>query len=155
MFQSLQTWFIDFILGPGGYPALFFYHLLVDTLVPGSPEAAAVAVWAAGLPVVASIAVMSAGNFAGNVLNYWIGHHGTRLVRKYFHIKQERLARAERWFDKFGGAVLLFSWLPVVGDTITFVPGIVRYSFAKFTVYVLAGKVIRYIGLYYLVRAVV
>ncbi|MEK7188995.1 MAG: VTT domain-containing protein [Patescibacteria group bacterium] len=155
MFASLQTWFIDFILGPGGYPALFFYNLLVDTVVPGSPEAAAAAVWAAGLPVAASIAVMTAGNFAGNAVNYWIGHHGTRLAHKHFNLKKERMARAKRWFDRFGGPVLLFSWLPIVGDPLTFVPGIMHYSFAKFTVYVLAGKLVRYVGLYWLVRSVV
>jgi len=155
MFQELQTWFIDFILGPGGYPALFFYHFLIDTLVPGSPEVAAAAVWAAGLPVVTSIVVMAAGNVAGNMLNYWLGYGSVHLAHTHFNIKRERLARAKRWFDRFGGPLLLFTWLPIVGDPITFVPGMVGYSFAKFTVYVTIGKTIRYIGLYYLVRAVV
>lgn len=134
---------------------MFFYHLITDTVVPGSPEVAAVAVWAAGLPVIASIAVMTAGNFAGNTINYWLGYGGVRLAHKHFNVKQERLARAKRWFDRFGGPVLLFSWLPIVGDPMTFVPGIVRYNFTKFALYVIAGKLIRYIGLYWLVRAVV
>jgi len=155
MFTSFQTWFIDFILGPGGYPALFIFNVLTDTLIPGSPEVSAIAVWTASLPVVPSIIVMTAGNFVGNMINYWIGYSGMNLAHKYFPINKERLGRAERWFDRFGGVALLFSWLPIVGDPLTFVPGIVRYNFAKFTAYVLTGKIIRYAGLYYLVRGVV
>jgi membrane protein YqaA with SNARE-associated domain len=151
MFASLEQWFLVFITGPGGYVGLFLFGAVATTLVPLSPEVAAVAVWKAGMPVIPTIAVLTIGNYAGNVLNYWLGRLGQFwILEKYFRIKKTRLDRAHRWFEKFGPPILLFSWLPIVGDPLTFVPGIVKYDFWKFSVYVIIGKIIRYAGLYYL-----
>jgi len=151
MFDSIQIWFLAFILGPGGYIGLFLFGALTTTLVPLSPEVAAIAVWKAGMPIIPTIIVLSIGNYVGNAINYWIGYAGgSFLVQKYSKIKKEHLKRAHRWFNKFGPPILLFSWVPIVGDPLTFIPGIVKYNFAKFTIYVFIGKLIRYVGLYYL-----
>ncbi|MAG28889.1 hypothetical protein CL632_01960 [bacterium] len=151
MIEALQNWFLVFIVGPGGYVGLFLFGAVATTLIPLSPEVVAVAVWKAGMPIIPTIIVLSIGNYAGNVLNYWMGRLGEFwILEKYFRIKKERLDRAHKWFDKFGPPILLFSWLPIVGDPLTFVPGIVKYDFWKFSIYVIIGKVIRYVGLYYL-----
>ncbi|MDP3995544.1 MAG: YqaA family protein [Patescibacteria group bacterium] len=156
MMQQLENLALSLVQGPFAYVWLFLVGAIASTLIPLSPEVVAIAVWKGGMPVVASIAVLTAGNYAGNVLNYWVGRLGEHWVlEKYFRVKKARLDRAQRWFDRFGPPILLFSWLPVVGDPLTFVPGIVRYSFFKFSAYVLIGKIIRYVGLYALVRGFV
>jgi membrane protein YqaA with SNARE-associated domain len=151
MISSLQHWLLSNIGGPSTYTVLFVFGAISTTLVPLSPEVAAIAVWKAGMPILPTIAVLTLGNYAGNVLNYYLGYVGEYWVlEKYFLIKKERMQRAKKWFEKYGPPILLLSWLPVVGDPISFIPGIVRYNFFKFSVYILIGKIIRYIGLYYL-----
>lgn len=151
MFESLQHWLLGFIAGPGGYVGLFISGALATTLVPLSPEAIALGAWNVGMPVVPVIVVLAVGNYAGNALNYAIAYFGrVWIMETYFPRHQHRFLRAERLFARYGPAVLLFSWLPIIGDPLTFVPGIVRYSFGKFTLYVLTSKVILYVGLWYL-----
>ncbi|MBU2575793.1 DedA family protein [Patescibacteria group bacterium] len=151
MFDSIQNWLLSFTAGPAEYIGLFLFGALATTMVPLSPEVAAIGVWKAGMPIIPTIIVLTIGNYAGNALNYWIGRVGEYwILGKYFRIKKERLDRAQRWFEKFGPPILLFSWLPIIGDPLTFVPGIVKYSFKKFSIYVIIGKLIKYIGLYYM-----
>ncbi len=149
MQEILFQWTLQAIQHPLGYVGLFFFNLLSNTILPGSPEAIALAVWKLGTPVTISIIVMTLGNYAGNALNYWIGYAGKDiLLKKYFRIKQERIVRAQHLFEKYGPPILLFSWVPVIGDPLTFVPGFLRYNFIKFSIYVLIGKLFRYVTLY-------
>ncbi len=47
---------------------------------------------------------------------------------------------------KSGGFItILFSWLPIIGDPITFVAGILKYDFKKFVILVTIAKLSRYI----------
>jgi membrane protein YqaA with SNARE-associated domain len=152
MLESLQNYLINFISGPGGYAGLFVFGALATTMLPMSPELAALAAWAFGMNPVLVIMFLSVGNFLGNALNYWIGFYGmTWVIEKYFKINQKQLRKSKLLFEKYGPPILLFSWVPFVGDPITFIPGIIKYSFLKFTIYVFIGKIIRYIGLWYLI----
>lgn len=147
----LQIWFLEFIAGPGGYVGLFLFGALATTLVPLSPEAIAIGVWSIGMPVLPVILILMVSNYLGNALNYWIGYYGRGWIEeKYFPAHTDRFNRAQELFERYGSPVLLFSWLPFIGDPITFIPGIVRYNFLKFTVYVLISKAALYVGLWYL-----
>ena len=55
------------------------------------------------------------------------------------------------YFDKYGSISLLFSWLPIIGDPITFVAGILKYDLKKFIVLVVIAKLSRYLFIAYLV----
>ena len=57
------------------------------------------------------------------------------------------MARAETWYQRFGVASLLLSWLPVVGDPLTFVAGVLRTSLARFLLLVTIAKAGRYLAL--------
>jgi membrane protein YqaA with SNARE-associated domain len=56
------------------------------------------------------------------------------------------MARAERWFERWGVWALLVSWLPV-GDVMTVVAGILRTPLWLFLLLVGIAKTTRYIGL--------
>ena len=60
------------------------------------------------------------------------------------------MQRAQQHFKRYGYWSLLFAWLPVVGDPLTFVAGILRMRFSVFVVLVLAGKGLRYAVLMWL-----
>ncbi len=55
------------------------------------------------------------------------------------------LARALRWYRRWGIWSLLFSWLPVVGDPLTLATGYLRLSFWRFLTPVALGKTGRYV----------
>ena len=60
-------------------------------------------------------------------------------------MKEERLSRAKDFYFKYGRYTLLFSWVPIVGDPITIVAGIMRERLLTFLVLVTIGKLARYL----------
>ena len=54
------------------------------------------------------------------------------------------MGRAQGWFVRFGLWSLLLSWVPVIGDPLTVVAGLLRVPFWRFFVLVSVGKVMRY-----------
>ena len=61
------------------------------------------------------------------------------------------ILKSKSYFDKYGSISLLFSWLPIIGDPITFVAGILKYDLKKFIVLVVIAKLSRYLFIAYLV----
>lgn len=128
-----------------GYPALFLLSFLASTLIPLGSEWLLVALIVQGFPPLPVILVASTGNLLGAGTSYGIGVCGspfltTRIMRLGEH---ERL-RAERFFAKYGSWSLLLSWLPVIGDPLCVVAGMMKVSLGRFALLVVIGKVTRY-----------
>ena len=60
-------------------------------------------------------------------------------------VKQKYIDSSKIYFDRFGAFSLLFAWLPIIGDPITFIAGVLRYDFRKFLVLVVISKFSRYV----------
>ena len=58
------------------------------------------------------------------------------------------LDKATRIFHKYGKWSLLLSWVPFIGDPITFVAGTLRFPMMSFLIFVSIGKVGRYLVIY-------
>lgn len=128
-----------------GYPALFLLSFLASTLVPLGSEWLLIALLLKGFPLFPVVATASAGNFLGACTSYWLGIYGSRFIEeKVLRMDEKARLRAERIFATFGSWGLLFSWLPVVGDPLCLVAGVLRTGFLRFSLLVLAGKVVRY-----------
>ena len=56
--------------------------------------------------------------------------------------------RGNKIFNKYGKWSLLLSWVPFIGDPITFVAGTLRYSIISFIILVSIGKFGRYLVIY-------
>lgn len=128
------------------YGLLFVSAFLSATLLPGSSEAVLIGLLASaqGTPV-ALIAAASLGNIAGAVVNWGTGRYFLHFRdRSWFPLKEATNARAQTWFARYGSWSLLFSWVPVVGDPLTLVAGVMQVPFAKFLLVVGIGKVLRY-----------
>jgi membrane protein DedA with SNARE-associated domain len=83
----------------------------------------------------------------GSVASYALGAYGGRpfLDRygKYLLITRHDLEKADRWFERWGNwAVFISRLLPIVRTFISFPAGVVRISFAPFTVYTFVGSFI-------------
>jgi len=86
----------------------------------------------------------SIGNTLGSVLNYWLGLKGEVYLESKGYLSGRKMQKAKEVFDRFGGMTLLLSWVPVIGDPLTFIAGVLRYDFKWFVVIVFAAKATRY-----------
>lgn len=87
----------------------------------------------------------SVGNTLGSLTNWLLGLYLLCYEdRKWFPVKAETRQKAERLFNRYGVFSLLFTWLPVVGDGIALVSGILRTSIWYFLPLVFIGKAARY-----------
>ena len=126
---------------------LFLASFLAATLVPGSSEAALVYL-VSKHPQSTTLLFLTAlaGNTLGAVFNYVMGYGFMHLAgRKWFPASARWIARASQWFNRFGVWLLLFSWLPLIGDPLTVAAGMLRVRFALFLPLVALGKAARYL----------
>ena len=127
------------------YLGLFASAFLAATLVPAYSEVLFVGLVAAGYDPVALWAWASAGNTLGSAVNWALGRYLLHFQdRRWFPFKQETLGVAQRWFQKYGVWSLLMAWLPVGGDALTFIAGIMRVNFGVFLTLTAIGKATRY-----------
>ena len=88
----------------------------------------------------------SVGNILGSSFNWVLGiYFGKFESKKWFPFNQNQIKRSSKWFLKYGKWSLLFAWLPIVGDPLTFVAGVMRIRFLDFLILVAIGKVGRYL----------
>lgn len=125
--------------------SLFLVALASATLLPGGSELWLARLWCVGEPAVLLWLVATAGNTAGSMINVWMGRYARRFQqRRWFPASPASLARAERWYHRFGEASLLLSWLPIIGDPLTVLAGIFRLSWWRALVWILVAKGARY-----------
>jgi membrane protein DedA with SNARE-associated domain len=87
------------------------------------------------------------GYLVGSIAGWWIGFHGGRplLARhgRWLHVGQERLERAERWFDRWDDlAVLLGRVTPVVRSFISIPAGVFRVRLGRYTILTAIGSAV-------------
>lgn len=129
-----------------GLVGLFLAAFLAATLVPAQSEALlTVMLLTKAYPWAVLLVVASVGNVLGSCVNWWLGTKADSLSgRRWFPIKPHALERARRWYQRFGRGLLLLSFMPVIGDPITFAAGLLRERFGVFLLLVGAAKTARY-----------
>jgi membrane protein YqaA with SNARE-associated domain len=65
--------------------------------------------------------------------------------RRWFPASAERMAQAERLYARFGRWCLVFAWVPVIGDALTVVAGVMKERLWIFLALVGLGKTARYL----------
>jgi membrane protein YqaA with SNARE-associated domain len=127
------------------YLGLFAAAFAAATLLPFYSEAALVGLQAAGYDPLALWFWATAGNTLGAAVNWAIGRWLMHFKdRRWFPFKQRQIAVAQRWFQRWGVWSLLMAWLPVGGDALTFIAGIMRVRFDLFFLLTAIGKGARY-----------
>lgn len=101
---------------------------------------------------VALLAIATAGNALGSCVNWWLGMRLERFKdRKWFPVSEKNLSKAQAMYANHGSLLLLFSWLPIIGDPITLVSGVLKEKFWKFLILVTVAKFVRYWLVYVMV----
>lgn len=128
------------------YLGLFAAAFGAATLLPLQSEALLVALLlGAAQPAWMLVLVASLGNVLGSLVNWWLGRYLERYRgRRWFPVSEQRLQQAQRWYGRYGRWSLLLSWLPVIGDPLTLVAGIMREPLWRFTLIVTLAKTLRY-----------
>lgn len=149
MFGSYEGFLLNY-----GYSGLFIASFLASTILPFGSEGIVVLLVSRGFNVMAVVMVASIGNFFGACTSYYLGSMGRGYIEKYLKIKQSELENAEKYFSKYGSYVLLFTWVPLIGDAITVTGGLLKLEFRKFALLVFVGKFLRYFAVAYLAGVV-
>jgi membrane protein YqaA with SNARE-associated domain len=131
------------------YGSLFLAAFVAATILPAQSELVLTGLLASGAySPVALVAVASVGNVLGSAVNWVIGRAIERFRgRSWFPVGPHALTRAERWYHRYGRWSLLASWMPVIGDPLTVVAGILREPLWSFLLLVALAKTGRYVVL--------
>lgn len=131
------------------YFILFLSALGAATLLPGGSEALLLYYKKEGYSSEILLVVATAGNTLGSLVNYALGKYASSWAIQKKYIKALHVERAKGYFDRFGAFALLLSWMPIIGDPLTFGAGVLRYALWKFVLLVLVAKCARYLFLLY------
>ncbi len=94
------------------------------------------------------------GCVVGSLVAYWVGMYGGRpLIERYGRyvlISRHDLDLADRWFARYGEAIIFTSrLLPVIRTFIAFPAGVARMNLTRFVLYTFAGSLPWCLGLAY------
>lgn len=131
------------------YAALFLSAFGAATLLPLQSEAVLVGLLLAkAQPAWALVAVATFGNVLGSLVNWCLGRYVEHFrERRWFPVKPAQMEKAQRFYHRYGRVSLLLSWMPVIGDPLTLVAGVMRESFWVFLGLVILAKSGRYLVL--------
>ncbi|CAN7513728.1 MULTISPECIES: YqaA family protein [Pseudomonas] len=130
----------------GAYIGLFLAAFGAASLLPLQSEAVLVGLllsdryWLWSL-----LAVATLGNVLGSLLNWWLGRGIERFrERRWFPVSPRHLQQAQIHYLRYGHWSLLLSWVPIIGDPLTLVAGVMREPLGRFLMIVTLAKAARY-----------
>ena len=127
--------------------ALFVTAFLAATILPFSSELAFVTAISNDMPKITALVFATSGNILAIILNYWLGYWLYEKTK--FKLLSSKIGNKSYTFGhKYGYFALLLSWLPLIGDPLTIVAGLVRLNFIYFVI--IAGS-LRFARYYFLV----
>ncbi len=98
------------------------------------------------------LVVASFGNILGSSVNWYLGKKILIFKdKKWFPANERQIAKGEIYFKKYGIWSLLLAWVPIIGDPLTIVAGILRVKFFTFLLLISISKISRYIFLIFII----
>ena len=129
-----------------GYLGLFVAAFGAATLLPLQSEAVLAGLLISGhysLWLLLGIATL--GNVLGSLVNWWLGRWVEHFKdRRWFPVSDKQLDKARRQYSRWGHWTLLLSWVPIIGDPLTLVAGVMREPLWRFLLVVTLAKSLRY-----------
>lgn len=133
------------------YLLLFASAFLAATILPFSSEVVLFSLLRDGGEPVALVVVATLGNTLGSVVNWALGLYLLHFQdRRWFYFSRDQIDKAQRWYQRFGFWSLLFAWLPLGGDALTLIAGIMKLRLWLFLLLVGTGKGLRYISVVFI-----
>lgn len=133
----------------GVYAGLFGLAFVAATILPAQSEAAlAAAILTERYSVSLLVLAATLGNVGGSIVNWLLGRGIERFRgRRWFPASDAALERAMAHYRRYGRWTLLASWVPIIGDPLTVVAGVMREPLWSFVLLVTIAKVGRYVAI--------
>lgn len=134
------------------YFLLFISAFGAATLLPLQSEAVLVGLLTQEkYSVFGLILIASLGNVLGSCVNWYLGLRIEQFKnRQWFPVSEVNMLKAEKIYQKYGFWSLFLSWVPIIGDPITLIAGLLKENFWRFLFIVALAKTGRYISIYLL-----
>ncbi|UTJ06520.1 YqaA family protein [Arcobacter roscoffensis] len=133
------------------YLTLFVSALVSATLIPFGSEALLIYDIKEGYNLYLLLFFATLGNSLGSIINYFLGLKGEEfLVRKKL-LNKKRVLETKKYFDKYGFWCILLSWVPIIGDPITFIAGVLKFNLKLFILLIVIAKFSRYAFIAFLI----
>lgn len=131
------------------YWGLFLAAFGAATLLPLQSEAVLVGLLLHEPEAVATLLLVATlGNVLGSVVNWLLGRAIERWRdKRWFPFSAAQLEKAQQRYRRWGQWSLLLSWMPIIGDPLTLIAGIMREPFWRFLLLVTVAKAGRYLVL--------
>jgi len=134
---------------------LFLSAFISSTLFPGGSEAVlAYLASDATQPLYLLVIIATLGNTLGAMTSWGIG----RIISLRYSadkLSKPSHKKAVLRLQKHGSVILLFSWLPIVGDPLCVAAGWLRINWLASLLFIMIGKLLRYIVVIYIVGVTV
>ncbi len=125
--------------------SLAFSAFISATLLPFGSELVLAGLLTQGYPASLLWGIATVFNTLGSVLNWYLGRQLLLFQHKsWFMFKPTQIEQASTQFQRWGLPSLLLAWLPVIGDPLTLVAGVLRVRLLWFVLLVGFGKGVRY-----------
>ena len=139
-----MDWLIN-LMSEYGYWGMGVLAFLSGSIVPITSEVLLVFFLSVGLNAVALTLVASFGNTLGGITCFFMG----RIVSKeravaFFKRTPRRMQRADRIIQRYGYWAAAISFVPVIGETLLVMLGVMRVSWWRVAIVMAVGKLIRY-----------
>ena len=135
------------------YFQLFIISFLAATILPLSSELVlSTMLLTDSFDKYLLLVVASFGNILGSSVNWYLGKKILIFKdKKWFPANERQIAKGEIYFKKYGIWSLLLAWVPIIGDPLTLVAGILRVKFFTFLLLISISKISRYIFLIFII----
>jgi membrane protein YqaA with SNARE-associated domain len=129
---------------------LFASAFLAATILPFYSEVILYALLREGGDPVALVIIATLGNTLGAVVNWVLGRYLLHFQdRRWFYFSPAQIEKAQGWFQRYGFWSLLLAWMPVGGDALTLIAGVMKVRMWLFLLLVGTGKALRYVSVVY------
>ena len=134
------------------YFQLLIISFLAATILPFSSEVVLTTMYLSNsFETYLLLIFASIGNILGSITNWYLGKKITIFQdRKWFPVSPNQLNRSRKYFQKYGLWSLLLAWVPVIGDPLTLLAGVLKVRFGIFFLLVSISKISRYVFILYL-----
>jgi len=129
------------------YFILFFWAFLSATFIPVGSEPYFIHKVIIEDSILLPVIVASLGNIMGGVTLFFMGKMGSNFVKKQLAVPNKNILYAKEKVQKYGPIILLFSWVPIIGDIFVLVAGILKTATFPSILFMSIGKILRYLFL--------
>lgn len=139
------------------YAGIFLWSFAAATILPLSSEAPLAYLVHQTGDVLLPVVLATFGNYLGACTTYWLARGAAAAIERTRTPDPKPSSRQRRAFaflQRWGSPALLLSWVPLLGDALVAAAGALRLPFAAASVWLIGGKLVRYVAVAWAALAV-